>query len=64
MTIPQAQLPATTMAPSRRGELLTFFILAFAIWPVVAVGVVGGYGLLVWIFQMIFGPPGPPGSVH
>lgn len=64
MTIPQARLPATTMAPSRRRELLTFFILAFAIWPVVAVGVVGGYGLLVWIFQMIFGPPGPPGSVH
>jgi nitrate reductase NapE len=44
----------------RRKELITFVVLAFAIWPLVAVAVVGGYGLLVWIWQMIFGPPGPP----
>jgi nitrate reductase NapE len=47
-------------APSRRAELITFLLLAFGVWPFVAVGVVGGYGLLVWIFQMIYGPPGPP----
>ncbi len=45
---------------NRRFETLVFIILAFAIWPVVAVGVVGGYGFLVWMFQIIFGPPGPP----
>lgn len=45
----------------RRAELLTFLILAFGIWPILAVGVVGGFGFLVWIYQMIFGPPGPPG---
>lgn len=50
--------PATT----RRGELLTFLVLAFGIWPVVAVGVVGGYGFLVWMYQIVFGPPGPPGG--
>jgi nitrate reductase NapE len=44
----------------RRRELLTFVLLAFGIWPVVAVGVVGGYGFLVWMFQIIYGPPGPP----
>ena len=44
----------------RRRELLTFIVLAFGIWPVVAVGVVGGYGFLVWMFQIIYGPPGPP----
>jgi nitrate reductase NapE len=44
----------------RRRELLTFLILAFGIWPLIAVGVVGGYGLLVWIWQIVFGPPGPP----
>ncbi len=47
---------------ARRRELLTFLILAFGIWPVVAVGVVGGYGFLVWMWQIIFGPPGPPGG--
>jgi len=47
---------------SRRRELLTFLILAFGIWPIVAVGVVGGYGFLVWMFQIVYGPPGPPGG--
>lgn len=46
----------------RRRELLTFLVLAFGIWPVVAVGVVGGYGFVVWMWQIIFGPPGPPGG--
>ena len=45
----------------RRSELITFLVLAFGIWPVVAVGVVGGYGFLVWMYQIIAGPPGPPG---
>lgn len=42
-------------------ELLTFLVLALGIWPVVAVGVVGGYGFVVWMWQIVFGPPGPPG---
>ena len=52
--------PHLTSSKSRRRELLTFFILAFGIWPIVAVGVVGGYGFLVWMWQIVFGPPGPP----
>ena len=44
----------------RRVEVLAFLVLAFGIWPLVAVGVVGGYGFLVWMFQIIYGPPGPP----
>ena len=46
----------------QRSELLTFLVLAFGIWPIVAVGVVGGYGFLVWMWQIIFGPPGPPAN--
>jgi len=53
--------PPPAPKSSRRRELLTFFILAFGIWPILAVGIVGGYGFLVWGFQIIFGPPGPPG---
>jgi nitrate reductase NapE len=48
----------------RRIELFIFLILAFGIWPLVAVGIVGGYGFLVWMFQIVFGPPGPPASMH
>lgn len=47
---------------ARRGELFAFSVLAFGIWPIVAVGVVGGYGFLVWMYQIVFGPPGPPGG--
>lgn len=46
--------------PTKRAELLAFFTLAVLIWPVVAVGIVGGYGFLVWMSQLILGPPGPP----
>ncbi|WP_186420806.1 periplasmic nitrate reductase, NapE protein [Bosea sp. CS1GBMeth4] len=46
--------------PSRRAEFLAFLTLAVLIWPVVAVGVVGGYGFLVWMSQIVLGPPGPP----
>ena len=53
--------PDAANAPSLRRELLTFLILAFGIWPVIAVGVVGGYGFLVWMYQLIAGPPGPAG---
>lgn len=56
--------PAREKPPSRRAEFITFLILAFGVWPFVAVGVVGGFGLLVWIIQMIYGPPGPPAAPH
>lgn len=46
---------------SKRKELTSFLVLAFGIWPVVAVGAVGGYGFLVWMYQLIAGPPGPSG---
>jgi nitrate reductase NapE len=45
---------------SRREEFFAFLFLAIFMWPIVAVGVVGGYGFLVWMFQIVFGPPGPP----
>lgn len=45
----------------RRHELIVFLILAVLIWPFIAIGIVGGFGFLVWMWQIIFGPPGPPG---
>jgi len=46
----------------RRRELLLFLALAFGIWPIIAAGVVGGYGFAVWMGQLVLGPPGPPGT--
>ena len=50
------------LGTGRRAELIVFAIIAAFIWPVVAVGVVGGYGFLIWMSQLILGPPGPPGA--
>jgi periplasmic nitrate reductase NapE len=47
-------------AVSRRSELWVFAIIVAVIWPIIAVGAVGGYGFLVWMTQLILGPPGPP----
>jgi nitrate reductase NapE len=46
---------------TRRAEFVVFLVIAALIWPVVAVGVVGGFGFLVWMSQLVLGPPGPPG---
>lgn len=43
---------------SKTDELQTFLLLTVVLAPVVAVATVGGYGFLVWMWQLIFGPPG------
>ncbi len=55
---PSANESAT--AHTRREEITAFIVLAVLIWPVVTVGVVGGYGFLVWMYQILTGPPGAP----
>lgn len=56
-----AQTDASGRRPgSRRAELISFLVVAIIIWPLIAVAVVGGYGFIVWMLQLIFGPPGPP----
>ena len=45
---------------ARKRELLLFFILAIAVWPIIAVALVGGFGFILWMYQIITGPPGPP----
>lgn len=55
-----SDLRETTRPRSRRDELIVFLIIAAFIWPVVAVGIVGGFGFLIWMSQLVLGPPGPP----
>ena len=44
----------------RRMEIFAFLFLTAVLMPAIAVATVGGFGLSVWIYQMIAGPPGPP----
>lgn len=44
----------------KRREIVMFLLLAVVIWPILSVAIVGGYGFLVWMSQLIMGPPGPP----
>ena len=43
---------------TKRGERRVFLFIAVFLFPILSVILVGGYGFLTWIFQMIFGPPG------
>jgi nitrate reductase NapE len=47
---------------SRSRALLMFLFLTVVLAPMLAVAAVGGYGFIVWILQMIYGPPGPPAA--
>ena len=44
----------------RRMEIYAFLFVTAVLMPALAVATVGTYGLSVWIYQMIAGPPGPP----
>ena len=44
----------------RKGELTVFLFLTLLLAPALAITSVGGYGLGVWVYQMMAGPPGPP----
>jgi periplasmic nitrate reductase NapE len=57
--------PATRLANGdagrkRRMEIYAFLIVTAVLMPVLAVATVGTWGLVVWTYQMVHGPPGPP----
>jgi nitrate reductase NapE len=39
-------------------ELRSFLFLSVVMAPVLAVVIVSGYGFMVWMYQLIAGPPG------
>jgi periplasmic nitrate reductase NapE len=51
---------ADSTAHRRRMEIYAFLIVTVILMPALAVATVGGWGLTVWIYQTIHGPPGPP----
>ena len=56
-TISPGSLPSNTR---RKQELTVFLVLTLLLAPALAVTTVGGYGLAVWVYQMLAGPPGAP----
>ena len=65
MDSPQLRVNAQAPDPSdgsraRRMEIYAFLIVTALVMPALAVATVGTYGLSVWIYQAINGPPGPP----
>ncbi|HEY0849618.1 MAG TPA: periplasmic nitrate reductase, NapE protein [Bradyrhizobium sp.] len=50
----------TARARRRRMEIFAFLFLTAVMMPALAVAAVGSYGLVVWVYQMVAGPPGPP----
>ncbi len=43
---------------TRRGERRVFLFITVFLFPALSVALVGGYGLLIWLWQMLVGPPG------
>lgn len=43
---------------TKTDERRAFILLVVFLAPILAVGIVGGYGFLVWMSQLVMGPPG------
>ena len=57
-TATAAGKPADADSPStRQEELRSFLFFTIVMAPALAVAIVGGFGFLVWMYQLIAGPP-------
>ncbi|AOH35482.1 periplasmic nitrate reductase, NapE protein [Luteimonas sp. JM171] len=48
--------------PSKRRELLMFLLITVVLFPLLSVMLVGAFGFSIWFWQILTGPPGPPGA--
>ena len=42
---------------TKRDERMAFVLLAVVLAPALSVAIVGGYGFIVWMSQLLLGPP-------
>jgi len=52
------ELPEKPNVAEKVAERRAFILLVVFLAPVLSIGIVGGYGLAVWISQLLLGPPG------
>ena len=61
--IPSESAPEENSSPAaapstRQEEWRSFLFFTVVMAPILAVMIVGGYGFLVWMYQLVAGPPG------
>lgn len=49
--------PHTDPGVQKARELRAFLFLTMVLVPVLSVAIVGGYGFLIWMYQLFAGPP-------
>lgn len=49
--------PDAVPAQTRSRETRVFVFLTVVLAPMLAVALVGAYGLAIWVYQMFMGPP-------
>lgn len=47
----------TEQGSEKKDERMAFLFLTVILAPLLSVIMVGGYGFVIWISQLIFGPP-------
>lgn len=58
-------MPATQIEsppPAKRRELMMFLFITVVLFPILSVMLVGSLGFAIWFWQILTGPPGPPGG--
>ena len=53
-----AQAPLPPADKDKETRLFLFLIVLF--FPLLSIALVGGFGFIVWMLQLIMGPPGSP----
>ena len=48
---------AVSDTATKREERRAFLFMAVLLAPILSVVIVGGYGFMVWMLQLIYGPP-------
>lgn len=56
----QPEDPPRPEAPGKRNEMLAFVFLAVVLFPLLSVILVGGFGFVIWMQHLMFGPPVGP----
>jgi periplasmic nitrate reductase NapE len=55
---PDGATSADAVAVSKGDETFAFVFLSFVLFPILAIVFVGGFGFILWMLQLIYGPPG------
>jgi len=58
---PDAQAVDQNVPPPEKREWRVFLVTTFLLIPGATVAFVGAFGFAIWAYQMVAGPPGPPG---